>query len=383
MIYYPRLNYKYTLTDLFYSIKGVFKKNMKPLVWNDQFEGKEFFYYNHARTALRVLLTSLGLNKNQGVGLAAFNCLTVMNSIDSANLNPIFIDINNDFSLDLDDLERKKDKIAVLIVNHMFGIPNHSIFEIRKRFPDLLIIEDCAHAFLSEINSKQCGTIGDFSVFSFGMAKFPSIADGGFLVVNNEKYLESISANTDLLKKVSLKGELIHISKRFLLGLFSNPFIYFLVKNNRVNSLDSKHDYTGKYSQHESLNYKSSMYLLNRKKKKFANLLSVQKRNGITLKKTIPNEMIMYNDDYNYFMLPILYHNRDKLIRNFKTNGVELGTHFSKSIVWAQNFNYKLGDCKKAEYIAKNIVTIPTHYNMKEKHVKRCKILLNDLLIKI
>jgi len=373
---YPRLNYKYTLSDAFYSFIGIFKKNVSEESIREMFGGSELIYFNHARAALTVLLRSLNLNKNTGVAMMGFNCLTVMNSINAAGMKPVFIDIGDEFSIDVVDLKKKRKQFEVFVINHMFGIPNKTIFEIKTIFPDLIIIEDCTHAFYSSINSQLCGTIGDFSIFSYGMAKFPSVMDGGFLVINNIGYTKTINDETDKLNEISKLKEIKNIFKGVVVSSLFNPFIYALAKNKYVNDLDKKHDVVGKYHQSETKHYKSNKYLFLKRMNHINKLLAKQKENGQQIKGLIPKENIIFDGDYNFFMLPVIMPERKKLLTFSADNGVEIGTHFAKSILWAQTFGYKMGDCKNAEFMAGNIITIPTHYNMRKKQLRKIKIVL-------
>lgn len=376
LLLYPRLNYKYSYKDALYSFAGIFKKNTSDAMLRSLFNRNEIIYFNHARTALTVLLRALNLKKDTGVAMMGFNCLTVMNSITSAEMKPIFVDIDDSFQIDINDLKKKRDRFEVVVVNHMFGIPNNAIYEIKRLFPDLIIIEDCTHAFGTLVNSDLAGTIGDFSIFSYGMAKFPSAMDGGFLIINNAEYTLAIHNETAKLSEMSIFSEIKNIVKGIIVGQLFCPFIYALSKNKFISNLDKKHDVVGKYHQYESKYYKSNQYLFLRRMTIIDTLLQKQMENGKQIRASIPKEIRIFDGDYNFFMLPIVVKDRVSLIAYFADNGIEIGTHFSKSILWAQDFGYQTGDCKKAEFMAENIATIPTHYNMKEKQVKRIQNIL-------
>lgn len=377
---YPRLNYKHSLKDFFISIQGLFKREFDDYSLQTIFEARDIVHYNHARTALRVLLSSLELKADSGVAMMAYNCLTVLNSIDAAGLKPVFIDVNDDFSMNMSDIKNKRNLFDVIIVNHMFGIPNKAIFEIRKHFPDILIIEDCTHSFLTSANGKLTGTIGDFSIFSYGKAKFPSVLDGGFLVINNQQYLNKIIVETQKINKPSFSKELRNIIKGLSVGLINNPYLYKVLKSDAVKNLDNKHDYTGKYQHVEYKAYKSSRNILNYRLKTIDKQLDKQKENGLKLRAVIDKDKLMFEGDYNFFMLPLLVENRDLFIKRANESCAELGSHFSKTILWAKSFGYKIGDCPNSEWIAKHIVTVPTHYNMKKKQIKIIKQILNVYL---
>ena len=61
-------------------------------------------------------------------------------------------------------------------------VPNEKVIcpnchnELKNIIKEKPLIEDCAHSFLSKKSGKLTGTFGDAAIFSFGKAKFPSIA---------------------------------------------------------------------------------------------------------------------------------------------------------------------------------------------------------------
>lgn len=369
----PRLNYHYTIKDFIISLSGLFKKDLNYDELKLMYKVDEILFFNHARTAMRIALNSLDLKKDATVGLMGFNCLTVMNSIKSAGYNLLFVDVTDDFQIDMIDFRSKAGKIDALIVNHMFGIPNKTIIDIRKEFPALPIIEDCAHSFMTNINEKPTGTFGDISVFSFGKGKFPSVGDGGFMIVNNKNYLNSVTLQYEKLSVVCFWEEARNIISSVILSLMHIPFIYKNITLSLFKEMDNKKDLVGKYSTSEKSYYKSNLNLLMSKIKIIHQLLDRQKTNGDILRKEINAKFVAYNGEYNFFMLPIYQEKRDEFIKFCSENGVEVGKHFSKSIKWAKEFGYVDGNCPNAERIVKVIVTVPTHCNMNKKQIEWIK----------
>jgi hypothetical protein len=107
----PRLNYHYSLHDSIVGLEALFKskKNYESLY--SLFNSKNLFFFNHARTGLKVLLSSLELKEGSTIGVQAFNCNTVFESIKRAGYTPLFIDINDHFTMDVEDLKNKRELI--------------------------------------------------------------------------------------------------------------------------------------------------------------------------------------------------------------------------------------------------------------------------------
>lgn len=359
----PRLNYHYTFKDLIISLSGLFKKNFNYDELKFMYNVDEVLFFNHARTAMRIALNSLNLKKDATVGLMGFNCLTVMNSIKSAGFNLLFIDVTDDFQIDMCDFRTKVGKMDALVINHMFGIPNKTIIEIKNQFPALPVIEDCAHSFMTTINGKLTGTFGDIAVFSYGKGKFPSVGDGGFMILNNRNFAEVVSEQYEKLQTVSLLSEIKNILSAVVLSLMHIPLVYKNITLRYFKNLDNKKDFVGKYSTKEKSYYKSNLNLFLSKLKVKESLLRQQIINGEAIQKEIHAKLVAYTGDYNYFMLPIYLENRDNFIEYCAKNGVEVGKHFTKSIHWAKEFGYETGTCPNAEKIAEKIVTLPVHYS--------------------
>jgi len=379
----PRLNFKYSLFDAFIALKSIIKKELNDEPLKKTFRNESILYFNHARTALRVVLTGIGIPSAR-IGLMTFNCLTVLKSIKNSGNIPVFIETTNDFQIDLNDLKKKINDIDILILTHMFGIPNH-IKEIRIKYPNLLIVEDCSHSFLTEIDDNYTGTYGDFSIFSFGHAKFPSIADGGFLLINNKKYIDKINLEYRKLVKPSVMDEIFSVLKSLVLNFLHNPIMYKNFTLPVLKDIDNKRDLSGKYKQKESMNLKSSLGLFIFKMGKFNLYLKRQKENGQEIEFAIKNKIKHFyipplnKLKSNYFMVPILVDNRKDLLLLFKKNGIEVGMHFSNSINWAIDFDYEIGDCPNSESIANRIFTLPCHYNLSANTIKKIVKILNSV----
>ena len=74
--------------------------------------------------------------------------------------------------MDLEDLKIKVGDIDSLIITHTFGFPE-KIDEIKNIVGKKIIIEDCAHSFLSKTNGVNTGNLADAAIFSTGLAKYP------------------------------------------------------------------------------------------------------------------------------------------------------------------------------------------------------------------
>lgn len=367
----PRLNYNYSLKDVYVSLKSVIKDDLDFQKIYDLFRTTNIYFTNHARTGLRLLLNSLNLPENARIGVQAYNCHTVFQSIKQAGYQAIFIDIQKHLTISIDDLKNKNDSIDALIVTHIFGIPA-DFDRIKEIVKDKPIIEDCAHSFLSKYKGKLVGLLGDAAIFSFGKGKFPSIGSGGFVIINNEKLKPNFLRQYNNLKSTNLLKELKNIFKNFIISVIHRRPIYGLITYPIGKRIDEKIDVLGKSKFNESKFYKSNVGLLSNKWQKYPIYLQIQESNCSEIIKAIPKnftsnlffEFSLENKEWNFFMLPLLCRNREKTINYFFQNGIEVGKHFASSINWAKKFGYVDGTCSNSEEIVKKLIVIPLYHNL-------------------
>ena len=120
--------------------------------------------------------------------MPAFHCVTAVEPIVRAGYTPLFYKINEDLSIDYEDLCAKlsSDIAAVVVINY-FGFPAdiEGILALREKY-DYYVIDDWAHSFLDAKSQKLTGDKGDMAIFSFRKL-VPSYAGGG-LRINSEAF---------------------------------------------------------------------------------------------------------------------------------------------------------------------------------------------------
>ena len=152
--------------------------------------------------ALHIALTALGISKNDEVIVPDVSWIATARAVTYTNAKPVFADIEYDtWNINISSLLKcinKKTKAIIPV--HMYGQPAN-ILEIKKiaKKYNLYVIEDAAPAIGSKINNINCGSVGDFSAFSFQGAKLLVAGEGGMLCTNNKKLF-------DKAKKISEQG---------------------------------------------------------------------------------------------------------------------------------------------------------------------------------
>lgn len=109
-----------------------------------------------------------------------------------------FVDIEEEnFAICPKDLRKKinKDTGAVILV-HIGGIISKNYKEIKAICEEFNVplIEDAAHAHLSNIDNDFAGTIGDIGCFSFFPTKVMTTGEGGMITTNNYEIYKKIKS---------------------------------------------------------------------------------------------------------------------------------------------------------------------------------------------
>jgi dTDP-4-amino-4,6-dideoxygalactose transaminase len=111
------------------------------------------------------------------------------------NLKIKWVDINENLTMDLDDLARKiTPKTKAIMLVHWGGYPVDldRVREIQNQAYQNFgfkpaVIEDCAHAFGSTFKGQPLGSHGNICTFSFQAIKHLTCVDGGALVLPHEE----------------------------------------------------------------------------------------------------------------------------------------------------------------------------------------------------
>jgi perosamine synthetase len=377
----PRFNYSYSLRDTWDGITGLlFNKKPNASYLNDLFPDADIYFVDSARVGIKYALLAFDLKPGAQIGIQPYTCSSMLAAIVAANCQPVFIDINEQLSLDCDDLRRKLPGLDALIITHTFGIPAN-MSQIKQLIGQLPVIEDCAHAFHSWYEGMHVGNFFDAAVFSFGNGKFPSVGGGGLLVIKRKKYSERVAAMLGKLKSSGLVRELTFAGRRLINALIhSRPgesMLYYLLNEN---FLSNKSQQISDYPTHERQPYRSIGYAMQRQFSELAIMSMKQQENARYLidRHNRHYKMLANVDDMgNSFAVVLLSQRRDELYSYLRKKGVGAGKHFQHAKSWAMRFGYQQDECPNFEQIVGEILTIPCHYGMVQSDLRKIDQCLN------
>jgi len=138
-----------------------------------------------------------GINKETDVVLTTpLTCTATNWPILTNGMKLQWVDVDpTTCNMDLDDLERKiNEHTKAIIVVHWGGTPIDLIklsYILDKKELELgfrpMVIEDCAHAWMSRYNNKYIGTHGNICVFSLQAIKHFTTGDGGLIFLPSQE----------------------------------------------------------------------------------------------------------------------------------------------------------------------------------------------------
>jgi len=138
-------------------------------------------YTSSGAAAIALALRHAGVREGEEVLLPAYHCLSMVEPVQAIGARPVFYPVRADLSVAEDDLAtRIGPATRALLVTHFFGfLQDLDPIRVLADRHGLILIEDCAHAFLGRVRNRSVGTSGDYAIAS--ARKFFPIFDGGCL----------------------------------------------------------------------------------------------------------------------------------------------------------------------------------------------------------
>jgi len=337
----------------------------------DTFE-KNFIKQNKAKygvavgsgtDALIIALKALGIgnNKKDEVITVANTAIPTASAIISAGAKPVFVDIGNDYLMDLTKIKKLINKNSKAIIPvHLYG---HScnmeeLMKIAKKYK-LKIIEDCAQAQGATFKNKHVGTFGDFGCFSFYPTKIlGAYGDGGFITTNSRKMFQTI-------KRLRFYG----IEQNNKKNKFNK--IYYSNEHGLNSRLDEIHS--------SILNIKiKQVKSFIQKRRKLANLYT-KELSGTSL--VLPKEQKNFRHVYHLYTV---YHPmRDRILKELKNKKINVNIYYPYPIYKMKGYLSKnKADLKITDKVCRGIFSLPLYPELKFNELKKITHTLKKILAK-
>ena len=172
---------------------------------------------NSATAGLELMLRWFGVKEGDEVILPAYTYSATANVVIHCGATPVFVDVKDDFTMDVNLIEKAiTPKTKVIMPVDFGGLPCdyariHELVadaSIRKFFlPStveqkmlgrILVLSDAAHSLGATSDGRKTGSLTDVSVFSFHAVKNLATAEGGAVALNlpapfdNEKLYQAL-----------------------------------------------------------------------------------------------------------------------------------------------------------------------------------------------
>ncbi len=192
-----------------------------------QFIGvKQAVLTSSGTSALFLCLKALGVGHGDGILVPSLTAFPTVEPIFHVGATPIFVDINETFTMDLEHLERilKKagqssgvKKMKGIIPVHLYGHPAdmNPILELAEKY-GLFVLEDCCQAHGARYQGRRVGSFGIAGCFSFYPSKNLTVfGDGGILVTSDERIATSCRMLRDHGRREKYEHEWVGYNLRF------------------------------------------------------------------------------------------------------------------------------------------------------------------------
>lgn len=351
--------------------------------------------FNSGRSSFFAILKTLNLPKESNVLLQAFTCNAAINPVLWANLNPIYIDCNqDDYNIDVEDLKIKITlNSKILMCQHTFGMPaNMSEIENFAKGHNLILIEDCAHSLGAEYDGRKVGTFGKASFFSFSRDKIISCVYGGMAVTDDDeigKKLLELQKEFGQPSNLWILQQLLHpILLRYLILPLYNFFDLgkgLLIFSQITHLLSKAVSWQEKRGQRPdyfpralpnalaimALHQFSKLEKFQTQRRNIANIYFKELQNcGFKLPAEFKNRKSAW------LRFTIKHNNAWEIIYNsWHKQNILLGDWYTTVIApfdtKLEEMKYKPGTCPNAERLAKRTLNLPTHINISNCDLKR------------
>lgn len=142
-------------------------------------------FVSSATAGMHLILMALGVGLGDEIIVPALTFVSDANVVRQLGARPVFADSESLSNLNVseDDIIKKiTSRTKAIVVVHFAGHPQKlDVLARVAKERNIPIIEDCAHAPGASISDLKCGTIGDFSFFSFFSNKNLSTGEGGMV----------------------------------------------------------------------------------------------------------------------------------------------------------------------------------------------------------
>jgi dTDP-3-amino-2,3,6-trideoxy-4-keto-D-glucose/dTDP-3-amino-3,4,6-trideoxy-alpha-D-glucose/dTDP-2,6-dideoxy-D-kanosamine transaminase len=141
-------------------------------------------------SAIFLALKALGIGRGDEVITTPFTWIITVNAIAATGAKPVFVDIGEDFNIDLNQVEQKiTPKTRAIVPMHVAGhLCEMTSLQKIARTHSLHVVEDAAQAICGSLGSRQAGSFSAAAAFSMNPMKvLHGYGETGVVTTNNDR----------------------------------------------------------------------------------------------------------------------------------------------------------------------------------------------------
>ncbi len=291
--------------------------------------------------ALQVALHVSGIGPGDEVLVPAFTFAATANSVLAVGAEPVFVDIDGDYLLDLADAETKvTERTAAIMPVHLYGLMvDMAAVEVFARRHELVIVEDAAQAHLATRDGRAAGTTG-VGAFSLYATKNMTSGEGGLVTTNDSQAAEQAR----LFRNHGMSERYWHVS--WGLNLRMTEFQAAIA---RV-QLD-------KLPRATEVRIRQAQELID----------------GLPSLFAVPRVPDRARHVFHQFTVSVETTLRDRLVTSFRDRGIGADVYYPVALPQQQAFiGYRpTPGCPRAERAARSVLSLPVHPGVGDEGVGR------------
>lgn len=303
---------------------------------------------NNGTTALHTALYSIGIKAGDEIITTPFTFIATVNSILMIGATPIFVDIDRKmFNIDPNKIEKaitKKTK-AILVVN-LYGQPAdyNKINKIAKRHK-LLVIGDAAQSISAVYKNKKSGNLADISCFSFYATKNIMCGEGGMITTNIEEYHKRAKRFRNQGQDEKVKYRYLDIGYNYRMTDISAAIVLEQLK--RIDEITKKRQ-----------------EIAERYNEAFKNI------KGLIIPFTAKDRTHVYHQ-YTLRVTNDFKLTQDQFQKYLEDKGIQANIYYPRLLYYFNHLKkYKREDCRTAEQISQEVISIPVYPLLTNKEIK-------------
>ena len=351
------------LSEQFFDYKKIFKKIEKVIKFNDFTLGSEVDEFEkniekllrtkyvvavgRGTDALMLSLKALGVREGDEVITTPYTFYATIGAIVSAGAKPVFVDVDQDYNINVDKIESKINKKtkAILPVHWSGRICNMKKIKTISSKYKVPVVEDACHAISAKYYKNFAGKFGDFGCFSLHPLKNLNVwGDGGFVIAKNKKHYETL--------RLMRNHGLVSRNKNLIFGY-----------NSRLDTIQA--------------------VVANHLFKKIKKITNNRIENSLYLEKRLKTiKGLFFKERFKHLVEVFHLYEfrlqnsklRDPLVNYLRKNNIDAKIHYPIPMHLqpaAKKYGYKKGDFPICEKIAKSTVSLPVHEYLDKKDLNK------------